>query len=132
MKHFFSLSLFKISFIYFLLAVLGLCCCTRAFSSFSKWELLPSCSAAASHCSAFSSCGAQSLKHSGFGSCGTWAQQLRLTSSRGQAQQLWPMCLGSPSVWNLPRPGIKPMSSTWTGRFLTTGPPGKSSLFTYL
>ena len=27
-------------FLFFLLAVLGLCCCARAFSSCGKWELL--------------------------------------------------------------------------------------------
>ena len=30
------------------------------------------------------------------------------------------------STWNLPGPGIKPMSPVLAGRFLTTGPPGKS------
>ena len=30
------------------------------------------------------------------------------------------------SMWNLPGPGIKPISSALAGRFLTTGPPGKS------
>ena len=29
-------------------------------------------------------------------------------------------------MWDLPRLGIKPMSSALAGRFLTTGPPGKS------
>ena len=28
-------------------------------------------------------------------------------------------------MWDLPRPGIKPMSPALAGRFLTTGPPGK-------
>ena len=32
-------------------------------------------------------------------------------------------CLG---MWDLPGPGIKPMSPALAGRFLTTGPPGKS------
>ena len=32
----------------------------------------------------------------------------------------------SHGMWNLPRPGIKPMSAALAGRFLTTGPPGKS------
>ena len=27
-------------------------------------------------------------------------------------------------MWDLPRPGIKPMSPALTGRFLTTEPPG--------
>ena len=30
-------------------------------------------------------------------------------------------------MWNLPRAGIKPMSSALAGRFLTTGPQGKSA-----
>ena len=29
-------------------------------------------------------------------------------------------------MWDLPRPGIKPMSPTLAGGFLTTAPPGKS------
>ena len=45
-------------------------------------------------------------KHSSFGS---WAELL---------------C----SMWNLPRPGIKPMSFALAGRFLTTGPPESPQL----
>ena len=30
-------------------------------------------------------------------------------------------------MWNLPGPGLKPVSPELAGRFLTTGPPGKSS-----
>ena len=29
-------------------------------------------------------------------------------------------------MWDLPGPGIKPVSPALAGRFLTTGPPGKS------
>ena len=29
-------------------------------------------------------------------------------------------------MWDLPRPGLEPMSSALAGRFLTTAPPGKS------
>ena len=29
-------------------------------------------------------------------------------------------------MWDLPGPGIKPVSSALAGRFLTTAPPGKS------
>ena len=32
-------------------------------------------------------------------------------------------------MWNLPRPGLKPMSPALAGRFLTTEPPGKPSPF---
>ena len=31
-------------------------------------------------------------------------------------------------LWNLPRPGIKPMAPPWAGRFLATGPPDRSHL----
>ena len=30
-------------------------------------------------------------------------------------------------TWDLPSPGIKPLSSALAGGFLTTGPPGKST-----
>ena len=40
----------------------------------------------------------------GLGSCGTQALRLH-------------------SMWDLPRPGIEPMSSALHSRFLTTGPP---------
>ena len=38
--------------------------------------------------------------------CGSWAQ---------------PLC----SMWDLPRPGLEPMSPVLTGRFSPTAPPGK-------
>ena len=67
------------------------------------------CRAHASHCHGFSCCGAQALRRR-FSSCGTQAQLLH-------------------STWNLPRPGIKPMSPALASGFLPTGPPGKSSDF---
>ena len=42
-------------------------------------------------------------------SCGSWAQLL---------------C----GMWDLPRPGLEPVSPALAGRFLTTAPPGKPSL----
>ena len=54
-----------------------------------------------------SRCGAWFLGHLGFSSCGT---------------QAWlPRC-----TWDLPGPGIEPMSSALADAFLTSGPPGKS------
>ena len=50
----------KAVFIY-VLAVLGLHCCLRAFSHCGKQGLLPSCSAQASHCGRFSCCGEWAL-----------------------------------------------------------------------
>ena len=48
----------------------------------------------------------ETLGLSGFSSCGTWAQRL---------------C----SMWDLPAPGIEPMSPALTGRFFITEPLGK-------
>ena len=78
------------------------CCCTWAFSSCSKQELL----SFAVHGLRI---GVASLivEHSlfmSFSSCGTWTQLLH-------------------DLWDLPRPGIKPMSTALTGRFLITGSP---------
>ena len=46
----------------------------------------------------------------GLSSCGTWASL-------------------SHGMWNLPGPGIKPVSPAFAGRFLSTAPTGKSSPF---
>ena len=76
--------LFEFKIFYFIfLAMLGLCCCLQAFSSYSKWGLLSSCSAPASYHGGFSCYRAQALGH-------------RL-SSHGQG------------MWDLLRAGIKPM-----------------------
>ena len=48
-------------------------------------------------------------RRTGFSSCGTWAELL---------------C----SMWDIPGPGLEPMSPALAGRFLTTVPPGKSCL----
>ena len=53
-----------------------------------------------------SSCGLQALERR-LSSCGTWAWLLH-------------------GMWDLPGPGIEPMSPALAGGFLTTGPPGKS------
>ena len=62
--------------------------------------------ARASHCSGFSCCRARALE-CGLRSCGTGAQLLH-------------------STWDLPGPGIKPVSPALTGRLLSTVPQGKS------
>ena len=111
--------------IYFiLLAGLGRRCCARAFSSCGERGLL-CCGAQASHCNGFtcwgaralgawasvvvtrglSSCGSQALEHR-LSSCGAWAQLLR-------------------GMWDLPGPGLEPVSPALAGGFLTTEPPGK-------
>ena len=56
-----------------------------------------------------SSCGSRALERrlSSCGSCGAWASLLG-------------------GMWDLPGPGLEPMSPALVGRFLTTAPPGKS------
>ena len=65
-----------------------------------------------------SSCGVWSSHFSGFSCSGTWALEHGLSGAWAQ------LSLG---VYNLPGLGIKPVSPTLVGRFLTTRPPGKSA-----
>ena len=118
----FNILLFYCILLYFLtlfLAALGLCCCMWAFSSCSKvgdysslrctgfslhWLLL--LQSTGSRCIGFSSCGTQALERR-LSSCGTWVNLLR-------------------GMWDLPWPGIEPVSSASAGGFLITVPAGKS------
>ena len=77
-------------------------------------------------CTGFSCCRARALGTQasvvaarGLSSCGLRAVEYRLSSCGAQAQLLCGM-------WDLPGPGLKPMSPALAGRFLTTAPPGKS------
>ena len=54
----------------------------------------------------------------GFRSCGSRALERRLSSCGARAQLLRGM-------WDLPGPGLEPVSPALAGRFLTTAPPGK-------
>ena len=92
---------------YLFLAVLGLRFCARAFSSCGKrgplfiavhGPLTIVASLVAEH----------KLQTRRLSSCGSRAQLLR-------------------GMWDLPRPGLEPMSPALTGRFSTTAPPGKPS-----
>lgn len=62
------------------MCALGLRCCTKAFSGYSKWGLLSNSSARASHCAGFSGCRAWALGCLGFSKWGVWDQQLWCTS----------------------------------------------------
>ena len=55
----------------------------------------------------------------GFSSCGSWALERRLSSCGTWAYLLH-------SMWDLPGPGLKPVSPALAGGFLATVPPGKS------
>ena len=84
------------------------------------------CGAQASHCSGFSCCRAWALGTQasvvvacGLSSCGSWALEHRLSSCGAPAQLLRGM-------WDLPRPGLEPVSPALAGGFLTTAPAAKS------
>ena len=96
--------------------MLGLCCCSRAFSSCSEQGRLSSCSVQASHCSGFSCCRAWALECNGL-------QQLQYMGSLVVACGLH--CLEACGIL-VPGPGICTMSPALAGGFLTAEPPGKS------
>ena len=86
------------------MAVLGLRFCARAFSSCGKrgplfiavrGPLTIAASLVAEH----------RLQTRRLSNCGSWAQLLR-------------------GMWDLPRPGLEPVSPALAGRFSTTAPPG--------
>ena len=90
------------------MAVLGLRFCARAFSNCGEWgplfiamrgPLTIAASLVAEH-------RLQTLRPS---SCGSPAQSLR-------------------GMWDLPRPGLEPVSPALAGGFSTTAPPGKPNV----
>ena len=54
---------------------------------------------------------------------GVWASHCRV-----QALGAWASGLVAHGTWDLSRPRLEPMSLSLVGRFLTTGPPGKSQI----
>ena len=113
-------------FIDLFLAAVGLNCFAQAFSSFSKWGLF--CYGAwACLCSGFSCCRAQALgmKASVIAPCrlsswGSWDLQWMSFNSCGA----WAYLLSG--MWNLPGPGIEPVSTAFASKFLSTVPLEKS------
>ena len=79
-------------FIYLFLTALGLHCRTRTFSSCGKQGLCSSCGGRTSRCRAVAP------GHASFSCCGTWAYLPH-------------------GMWDLPRPGIEPVSPALQGRF---------------
>ena len=123
--HFSSLSFNFIIyfFMYVCITVLGLCCCTQAFPSCGKWGLLFVAVCGLLIAVACLCCGARALGvwasvvvALGLSSCGSQALQCRLSSCGTQTQLLR-------GLWDLPGPGIEPMSPALAGGFLTTAPP---------
>ena len=87
--------------------MLGLHCCTWAFSSCGEWGLL-----FVVVCVLLIAV-ASLVAERRLSSCGAWALLLR-------------------GMWDLPGAGIKPVSPELAGRFLTTVPPGKSPFYSFL
>ena len=84
-----------------------------------------SCSTRAASGSVFSYCGALALGCTGFCSCGARAQELQLPGPEHRLSG-WRTWVYLPlGMWDLPGPGIKPVSPALAGRFFTTVPPGK-------
>ena len=72
----------------------------------------------AARCRGFSCCRSRGLGRVGFRSCGSRALEYSLSNCGTWAQLLH-------SMWDLPRPGIEPVSPAPAGGFFTTEPPGK-------
>ena len=101
---FFFISTFNY-YLFIYLAVLGLRFCVRAFSSCGKRG--PLLIAVRGPLTIMASLVAEHrLQTRRLSNCGSWAQLL---------------C----GTWDLPRPGLEPVSPAVAGRFSTTAPPGK-------
>ena len=107
-----NICLFFYLFIYLFMAVLGLRFCARAFSSCGErgplfiavhGPLVIAASLVAEH----------RLQTRRLSSCGSRAQ---------------PLC----SMWDLPRPGLEPVSPALAGRFSTTAPRGKPNICLFI
>ena len=72
-----------------------------------------------------SSCGSQA-SHGGDFSCGVRAQELLFAGSRARLRSCGAQAQSLHRTWNLPGPGIKPVTPALAGGFLFTVPPGKS------
>ena len=132
MTHYICYFLELILCIYFL-AALGLHYCARAFSSCDerglffivvRGLLIAVASLIAEH--GLQEHGLQQLWHAASVAV---ARGLQSTGSVIVAHRLSCSATG---MWDLPRPGLKPVSPALAGRFLTTPPPGKSHYICYL
>ena len=104
---------------------MGLHCCAQAFSSCGKWGLLfvalhRLLTAVTSRCRARAlGTWASVVVACGLTSCGLWALEHRLSS------MVHGLGCSVACGWDLPGPGLEPVSPVLAGRFLTTAPPGK-------
>ena len=123
---FFFINLFILFIYLFIFGCVGSSLLHTGFLQFRRAGASLRCIVRASHCGGFSCCRARALGARaavvvarGLSSCGSRALECRLSSCGAQAQLLRGM-------WDLPGPGLEPVSPALAGRFLTTVPPGKS------
>ena len=91
------------------MAVLGLHFCVRAFSSCGKWGPL-----------LITVCGSLTIAASLVAEHRLQTHRLSNWGSRAQLLR---------GMWDLPRPGLEPVSPALAGRFSNTAPPGKPDFF---
>ena len=110
-------------FVFLFLAVLGLGCCTQAFSSCGERGLLSSCRGQVAHCCGSCCCRAAAL--------GTWVSVLVARGLRGCGSRALEHRLSSRAArlscsvaCGIVPAGIGPVSLALQSSFLTTGPPG--------
>ena len=108
---FFKMFIYLYIYMYFFFGcvALGLRCCVRAFSSCGEQGLLFITVHRLLVAVASVLLWSTGSRCTGFGSCGLRAQLLR-------------------GMWDLPRPGLEPVSPALSGGFLTSAPPGKSHI----
>ena len=121
--------LFKFIYLFFVFCFFGFVGSSLLHTGFLQLRRVGAtlhCSTWASYCGGFSCCGAQALGvwasvvvARGLSSCGSWALERRLSSCGTRAQL-------PRSMWDLPGPGLKPVSPALASVFLITAPPGKS------
>ena len=107
---------------YYFLICIGSSLLRTAFLQLQQAGATQLCGTQPSLCSGFSFCGAQAVGTQDsvvvareLSSCGSWTLEHRLSSCGARAQLLCGM-------WDLPRPGLKPVSPALAGGFLTTAP----------
>ena len=113
-------TLYAFPFVCLFMAVLALRCWARAFSSCRKQGPLSRRDPQASHCSGFSRCGVRARGH--VGSAAAARALARWLSSCDEPAQ------SSCGIWDLPRPGVEPMSPVLAGGLFTTEPAGKPNI----
>ena len=76
-------------------------------------------------CGGFSGGRAQTLGHAGFSSHCKWAQELWLLALEHELSSFGAQTCLLLGMWDLPKPGMEPVSPAFAGGFFTAEPAGK-------